>query len=185
MRIDTEQMRVFVADGKVKCVHDLAKRFLLLVQQNRHLVPVNQIRRLCSVCISLTLALPLARFYTRSLFFDIAGPRLREGNGRKRHLVCLSQQSIRNLRFWNSLTRGEGRELKPPNTPLTMHVDALTVGCEGTLGPVASPGPPGSWVAQGFWSGLERNQSISLREHRSDRLLIQKSFAAYMSDPAV
>lgn len=34
------------------------------------MLPADTIRRFCGACVSLSLALPLARFYTRSLFFD-------------------------------------------------------------------------------------------------------------------
>lgn len=90
MHIDKGQMCVFVADKKVRRVHELAKRFLLIVQRNQRLVPENQIRWFFSVFISVTLALPLPLTYPRSLFFDMAGTRLRKGNGRIRHLVRLS-----------------------------------------------------------------------------------------------
>lgn len=170
VHIDTEYVRVFVADGKVKRVHDLVKLFLLMVQGNRFLFPMNQVRRFCGVRISLTLALPLTRFYTSSLFFDMASPRFCKGNGRKRHLVRLSHQSIRDLCLLRLLTCGEGRELHLIHPCLVIHADASTVEYGGTLGPDTSHGSPNLWVAQGFWSGSKCSQSIRLRGLRAVRL---------------
>lgn len=72
MHLDTVAMRFYVSSEKVDRVRDLAKRILLLAQRNRRLVPPALIRHFCGVCVSLTLALPLARFYTRSLYFDMS-----------------------------------------------------------------------------------------------------------------
>lgn len=202
MYLDSSKMRVFVADSKVRRVRQLAQAMLLRAQRNRRLVPVNDIRRFCGVCISLTLAFPLSRFYTRSLFFDMSARgsrdarfarwrlapgevRARGSRGQEGNYVRLSHQSLRDLRFWRCLTRGEGRELQPASASLTMHADAANVGYGGTLGYDAHPGSRGLWEAQGFWSAEERQQSITLRELRAVRLLLQKSFASYVSDPKV
>jgi len=43
------------------------------------LVSLALLRHFCGVCVSMSLALPLARFYTRSLYFDMS---LAEGKER-------------------------------------------------------------------------------------------------------
>jgi hypothetical protein len=48
--------------------------------------------------------------------------------------VRLSRQSLRDLVYCRSLTRGEGRDLHPPPAHLTMHSDAADVGYGGTSG---------------------------------------------------
>jgi hypothetical protein len=59
--------------------------------------------------------------------------------------VRLSRQSLRDLAYWRSLTRGEGRDLHPLPTDLTMHSDAADVGYVGTLGMCSEAGSPGLW----------------------------------------
>ena len=71
-RVDTVAMRIRVADDKVQRVRRLARRLTTLAHRNRRLVPVAVVRSFCGVCVSLSLALPLARFYSRSLYFDLA-----------------------------------------------------------------------------------------------------------------
>ena len=136
MHIDSRAMRVFVSEKKVDRVKRLSKKVLLLAQRNRRLVARQLLEHFCGVCVSLSLALPLARFFTRSIYFDLAGA-VREERGqspqRRRapraeaedftaarrvapgrpDRVRLSRQSLRDLRYWRSLTRGEGRELRP------------------------------------------------------------------------
>lgn len=72
VHLNTEGMKVYIAEKKVEKVRALSKKILLLAQRNRRLVSLDLLRHFCGVCVSLTLALPLARFYTRSLYFDMA-----------------------------------------------------------------------------------------------------------------
>lgn len=198
MHIDTEAMRVFVANRKVLRVRQLSKQILLLAQRNRRLINRDLLEHFCGVCVALSLALPLARFYTRSLYFDMAGARMEErGQSPQRgpsvarisraedspSRVRLSRQSLRDLRFWRQLTRGEGRELRPCPPDLALHSDAADVGWGGTLGPDLRAGSRGLWEAQGFWSAADRVESITLRELRAVRLLLHQSFSAFVSSP--
>ena len=100
-------------------------------------------------------------------------------------LVRLSHKSMRDVRFWRTLTRGTGRDLRPSPPDLTMHSDAANFGYGGTLGKDTKAGSPGLWVGQGFWTAEERSKSITLRELRAVRLLLHQSFANYVSDPHV
>lgn len=70
--IDTEQMRIFLSARKIKKVQSLAKNLLLLGQMNARLVPLELVRHLCGVCVSLPLAVPLARFDIPSLYVDMS-----------------------------------------------------------------------------------------------------------------
>lgn len=205
MHVDTETMRVYVSDSKVKKVQSLASKIILRAQRNRRLVPAELLRHFCGVCVSLTLAVPLARFYTRNLYFDITGAErefardlaankepsewggIQAATSHRGYCgrVRLSRQSLRDLRFWRGLTRGEGRNLHPVAPDLTMHSDAANVGYGGALGSNTLAGSQGSWVAQGFWTARDRAESINLRELRAVRLLLQKSFANYASQPQV
>jgi hypothetical protein len=157
----------------------------------------------------LTLALPMARFYTRSLYWDmsLAGlratggpsqaavpPADRTGRGTKEPYLAplgprerpwtkvrLSRQSLRDLAYWRSLTRGEGRDLHPLPADLTMQSDAADLGYGGTLGTCSEAGSPGLWEGRGLWQTAERAESITLRELKAVRLFLQRHFASYVA----
>jgi hypothetical protein len=61
---DTRQMQVFVTDHKVQRMRRKVQEILLSAQRNRRLVAVEKLRHFCGVAVSLTLAQPMARFYT-------------------------------------------------------------------------------------------------------------------------
>lgn len=72
VHIETGAMKVFVYEHKITRMRRMSRHLLLLCDNNRRLVPVALLRRLCRECVSLSLALPLARFYTRSLYVEMA-----------------------------------------------------------------------------------------------------------------
>ena len=203
--IDTKELKVYVPDRKILRVQRLARRLLGLAARNRRLVPADKLRTFCGVCVSLTLALPLARFFTRSLYWDQARaeqaaregvgsggetierrPRGRKGKGEVTiDRVRLSRQSLRDLRHWRNLVRGDGRDLVRVEADVGMHADAADVGYGGTLGWELEQGRPGMWAGRGFWTAADRVQSITLRELRAVRLLLQQHFAEYVKDDRV
>jgi hypothetical protein len=77
--IDLRQMRVFVTERKVLRMRKMAKELLLCAQRNRRLVSMENVRHFFGVAVSLTLSFPMARFYTRSLYWDMSLARLRAG----------------------------------------------------------------------------------------------------------
>lgn len=83
------------------------------------------------------------------------------------------------------MTRGEGRDLQHFKPDLTVHSDAADVGYGGNLGYDKRAGMPGSWAGQSFWTAADRQESITLLELRSVRLLLARSFARYVSRPVV
>jgi hypothetical protein len=95
--------------------------------------------------------------------------------------VRLSRQSLRDLAYWRSLTRGEGRDLHPPPADLTMHSDAADVEYGGTLGMESEAGSPGLWEGRGLWATEERAEPITLRELKAVRLLLQRHFASFVA----
>ena len=231
MVIDTEDMKLYVSDGKVQKVRGLARKILLLAQRNRRIVSPELLRHFCGVCVSLSLAVPLARFYTRFIYFDMslaerkergpsppAAPRAelarprrcqedlarsdaaRSGAGQsntvrislgarvrdpQRIKVRLCRQSPRDIRYWRSLSRGEGRDLIRLEPHVAMHSDAADVGYGGTLGLDVGQGLPGLWEGRSFWSADDRAHSITLRELKAVRQLLHRHFASYISDPRV
>jgi hypothetical protein len=61
-----------------------------------------------------------------------------------------------------------------------MHSDAADVGYGGTLGFNQEAGSPGLWAGRGMWEARDRAESITLRELRAVRLLLQRHFADYV-----
>jgi hypothetical protein len=98
----------------------------------------------------------------------------------RRDKVRLSRQSLRDLAYWRSLTRGEGRDLHPPPADLTMHSDAADVGYSGTLGMESEAGSPGLWEGRGLWDTEERAEPIT-RELKAVRLLLQRHFSSFVA----
>lgn len=72
VQIDSEKTRVYVADSKVALVQEMAGNLIRQSHQDIRIIPSDTIRRFCEVCVSISLALPLAPFYTRSLYFDVS-----------------------------------------------------------------------------------------------------------------
>lgn len=174
VRVDTEAMRFYVTPHKVKKVQSLARKMLKEVRLGRRWVTRKAISHLCGVCVSLMLAMPWARFYTRSLYWDMGSGRPRDARGR----VRLSHQSVRDLLKWQTLTREElaGRPMVPRKPTTAIHSDAADVGWGGTLNSQdLRPGVSGQWQAQGIWSWQDRVESISYRELKAIRLLLTGS----------
>lgn len=82
--IDTQRMCILVSDQKIKRVRLMVSRILLRAQRNRRVVSEHYLRKFCGVCVALTLAVPLARFYTRSIFFDISRADKEERRAKRR-----------------------------------------------------------------------------------------------------
>jgi hypothetical protein len=67
--IDTQKMRVFVTERKVLRMRRMAKELFLCAQRNRRLVSTEKVRHFFGLAVSLTISLPMTRFYTRSLYW--------------------------------------------------------------------------------------------------------------------
>lgn len=172
VRVDTMSMRFTVLPYKVEHVRKLAKGILKQVRLGRRWVSASAVRTLCGTCISLSLALPWARFYTRSLYWDMGAGRARDSRGRCR----LSHQAIRDLRFWKRLAgpEMEGRPVVPPSPQAAIHTDAADVGYGGTLNDKdLQAGVAGMWCDQGVWNWRDRAESITYRELKAIRKVLQ------------
>ena len=174
VRVDSVAMKFFIAPRKLTKVRGLAKKLLKQVRFGKRWVQRDSVARFCGVCVSLSLAMPWARFYTRSLYWDVSFRQPRDSRGR----VRLSHQSITDLRKWRELSKTElaGRPMTPPRPTASIHTDAADVGYGGTLNVEdLSAGVPGKWKAQGIWSWKDRAQSISYRELKAIRMLLTGS----------
>jgi hypothetical protein len=167
----------------------------------RRWVLVKRMRTFIGTCVSLTLAMPYARFYTRSLYWDLSN--VQQPTGSKAKLLegyfasgkgpidgrtlpraarggdrCkLSHQGIRNIQSWRALTstEREGRPLRPAAPEVMMHTDAADLEYGGTLGQCVAAEQCGEWKAQGVWGWNERAESISYRELKAICLLLMKA----------
>ncbi len=126
--------------------------------------------------MSLTLAMPFARFYTRALYWDLGKATRGKPAARDGRRCRLSHQSLPDLRTWRTMTSTdcEGRPIHPPVSQAVLHSDAADVGYGGTLGTDDSAGAPGIWEAQGIWKWQDRAESISYRELKAIRMLLTK-----------
>lgn len=75
VHIDSVSMRFLVAPRKLEKVRSLATKLLREVRFGKRWVSHGALAHFCGVCVSLTLAMPWARFYTRSLYWDMAACR--------------------------------------------------------------------------------------------------------------
>lgn len=174
VHIDSTTMKFTVLPRKLEKVRRLAKKLLQEVRFGKRWVTRKSVAHFSGVCVSLTLAMPWARFYTRSLYWDMSSRRERDQRGR----IRLSHQSVRDLRKWKKLSNQElaGRPMVPPSPSAAIHTDAADVGYGGTLNTTdLRPGVDGQWHAQGIWSWKDRAQSITLRELKAVRLMLTGS----------
>jgi hypothetical protein len=178
--LDSVQMKFYIAKRKIERVHQMSARLLREASIGRRWVSRVRLRSFVGICVSLSLAMPYARFYTRSLYWDLArgGACLRRAD-RDRKRCRLSHQGLRDLRVWRRLTSAEkdGRQIHSPAPQLSLHSDASDVGYGGTLGPHSAQGEPGLWESQGIWGWADRAKSISYRELKAVRLLLQSQLA--------
>jgi hypothetical protein len=129
---------------------------------------------LCGVCVSLSLAMPFDRFYTRSMFEDITRMPRESRASRNGNRCRLSHQSIRDLQMYRKLasTETDGRPIIPLPTNGIMHTDAADVGFGGTLDVAANPGDPVQCQEQGIWEWKDRSVLISVRELKAIRMVL-------------
>lgn len=92
--VDSQQMKFFVAPWKLAKVRGLASRLLREINLRRRWVSRKSLRSFCGFYVSLTLAMPRAGFYTRSLYWDMLRTISTDGRDRCR----LGHQCIRDLK---------------------------------------------------------------------------------------
>jgi hypothetical protein len=150
--IDTESMRFYIAPRKMAKVRDLARAILRQAQKGRRWVSSDRLRCFCGVCVSLSLTMPVARFYTTSLFEDLTRKTRSSRASRNGSRCRLSHQATRDLKTWMRLVTvaEEGRPIRPLATNGIMHTDVADVGFGGTLSLTGNPGDPGTWQDQGI-----------------------------------
>ena len=69
--MDTVLEKFFIAPRKIAKVHHMAKHLISESTRGRRWVSVAHLRSFVGLCVSLTVTMPFARFYTRSLYWDM------------------------------------------------------------------------------------------------------------------
>jgi hypothetical protein len=145
--------KVLHSAAKIAKVYGIARAILRQARQGRRWVSRDRLRPFCGVSVSLSLAMPFSRFYTRRLFDDMTR-RPREGRASRNGNRCrLSHQSIRDLQMWRKLacTETYGRLIRLLSTSGIMHTDAADVGFDVTLDFEGKPGDSRQWQDQEIW----------------------------------
>lgn len=128
--VDTESMKLTILPHKAKQVCKLAVNLVWQVFLGRRLVNFNALRFFSGTCVLFSLALPWARFHTRSPYWDMSSGKTSDSSERCR----LSHQSVRDIKFWQkvSSTEMDGRKMVPTAQKTAMHTDGADVGYEGS-----------------------------------------------------
>lgn len=169
--LDSRSLRFFITPRKIRRARQLSGKLLREVRNGRRWVSQKPLAYFCGVCVSLTLGMPWARYYTRSLYWEMSARRKRDARGR----IRLSRQSIKDLQKWRELSRNElqGRPMVPPLLNAVIHSDAADLGYGGTWNVQDfRAGVDGLRSSQGIWDWRDRAKSISFRELKAIRLLL-------------
>jgi hypothetical protein len=152
--IDTARLVFGIPEIRLLKLRDLAKHLMDEARRNRRLVDTQSLRRFCGSAISTSLAMPLARFYTRSLYDSLKSAKKRSR---------LTHQGIKDLQHWKNLLKDPSHRLmQTPRPTMAMHSDASTeVGQGGTLGSNLQAGSQGQWEARGLWDPIYRTKHIT------------------------
>lgn len=168
--VDTLLMRFFITPAKLQQLHHLAKALLLDARrgQSTFLVRADVLQIFLGKAISNLTPLPLARFYSRSLYDCLKGT-MRGGK------VRLSRAALLDLKTWRTLSAGDGRLMySRRDYSWTVHTDAADVGWGATIGTNTMAGSPGQLEVQRLWSPFTRLASINLRELQAIRLTLEQ-----------
>ena len=168
--VSTITMRFTVPEAKQTKLRSMAGKLLRQSTHGKGFVSAAALKTLCGTAISLTLAVPLARFHTRSLYDVLAQSRYERDLGRAR--VRLNRTARKDLNFWRHLGP-EGRCMRERTPDACTHSDAADIGWGGTFGRNMIPGSDGKGV-QGLWNVEETNKTIAYRELRALRLVLEQ-----------
>lgn len=171
-RWDSVGMQFSILERKQEKVRAHAKKLLREASKGRRWVSRDSLRSFAGVAVSLHLALPLALFYSRSIYdavsdFSEAGMPSAWGGKRTR----LRGRAVKDLREWAKLCE-EGRDFVDEEPSWAVHTDAAELGWGGTAGPEEGAGADGRVEASGVWTAEDRKESITLRELRAVSLVL-------------
>lgn len=170
--LSTLTMRFTVPPPKQQRMRRMANKLLRQRSHGKGFVSAPLLTTFCGMAVSLTLAVPLARFHTRSLYDALTYSRRERGRkgDSTRERVRISKTAANDLRYWRHLGP-EGRCMREATPDACTHSDAADLGWGGTFSRDFSPGSPGRPV-QGWWDVIEKNKTIAFRELRALRLVL-------------
>jgi len=163
--IDTARGLFLLTVRREAALREGAYAILRRSAQNRRLVPTRELAAFAGLGQSSSLAVPLARFWLREVYTDIA-----LCGHRWSGLTRLSAQALRDVREWTTLasSRHVGRAIWLAPDTAVGHVDAGPYGWGGQLDYQRSLPP-----AWGFWAPGEAELHITHRELIAVRLFVE------------
>lgn len=167
-RLSTLTMTFTVTEKKQAKMKRMAGKMLRQARQGKGMVSADCLTSFSGSDVSLTLAVPLASFYTTSVY-DCLLYAKRERDG-KWDRVRLRKVAGRDLMFLRNLGP-EGRCMREPDAEVCAQSDAADVGWGGTPSRNMRPGENGVPL-QGIWSVEERSMTIAWWELRALRLVL-------------
>lgn len=151
IRIDSRRGLFLVPPAKQDTIRGAAASLLRYASSHRRWVSTRRLANLCGLVISLTVALPVSRTVTRSLY-DAIGERSSWNKD-----VQLSNQALRDLRFLRDLPDAQcNKAIWEPRPLSTIHTDASDTGWGAVLQNIVP--------AQGFFRGGQQALHITAKE---------------------
>jgi hypothetical protein len=153
-QVQVQHEKFFIERRKIDKIRKIAGQLLTESRHARRWVLVKRMRTFIGTCVSLTLAMPYAQFYTRSLYWDLATVQHPTGSNSKLLEGCVASwegpgkdgtlpraarggdrcklryQGIHDIQSWRALTitEREGRPLRHEAPELMMQTDAADLG---------------------------------------------------------
>ena len=175
LTLDLVRKRFEVPTAKLRKARVLARDTCIQAKQQGRRVSVRLLRQRLGFFQSLALAVPGARLHLRSLWDDLGDARYGS--------VMLSRQSLRDLRFWELLTREQtGRPFLAPTSSVTVTYDASGAGWGGTLQESMVSGSIRE--AAGRFSASQRDLHINVKEALACQYVVQ-SFMPHLRGRSV
>ena len=177
---DTERMTFTATEPKVEKVRRMAKELIREAVAGRRWVTRSKLASFCGVAVSMMLPIPLARFYTRSLHDALSDwTRRTELAARCGLRTRLSNRAVKDLQVWRRMGPG-GRLMQEDaqTCDLSIHTDAAELGWGGTVSTDLRPGGEGEKETRGVWDAKDRRESITWRELKAFRLLLESECGA-------
>ena len=187
MDVDLKQGLFKVPLAKGEKIQREAKGMLCYAKTNRRWVKAKWLAQFAGRCISVQLAVPTARFRTRSLFDVLAKHGIYQ-HRQYHHKVKLSRQALQDIAWWRDLEKNAtGRAVWKSPTSLVMWADASREpqaripeerggwgGEISGLKGVRSSEAQRTVAAHGIWTRQELFQSINFLELRAVKNMILK-----------
>ena len=154
VQVDTKRGLFLVPMEKQRTITGAARSLLTYAKSHRRWVSVKKLAKLCGTVLAVSIAMPLARTVTRSLYDAISLKKNWASD------VQLSKQALRDLQFLVDLPIDQcDKAIWKPTALNTVHTDASDTGWGAVLNNMTP--------AQGFFKGPQAHQHITAKELRA------------------